>query len=183
MKYKLIQIMHMICILFIISCNFRKENIESKQDKEIWLQHNLKLNWENSGKQIPLNYRVVAENGDTLLLVDLLEPNTIIFKYSDLNCNSCVDSVFSIINKQRLNDRLIIISKYKDPRYLSIFKRIHKYTMPIYNEIGQLPFTIDALNIPYFFYYQDKNYCTHFFYTIKDNIMLKYYLDHFNKKP
>ncbi|MDP3446417.1 MAG: hypothetical protein Q8T08_26465, partial [Ignavibacteria bacterium] len=77
----------------------------------------------------------------------------LVFRYSELNCNICVDSQMDFI-KEFLNkygyDNFIMISSYKYKKNILLFKMLNNINNEIYN-VEVLDSSLDRLNIPYYF--------------------------------
>lgn len=108
----------------------------------------LKLKLENSSLSPAILLR--TESGDTIALKQLVKDSAkLIFKYSEITCNSCVDNeVNNLVNFARNNDSktIIVIGEYSNIRELNIFKRINKIDLPVYNLISSESFTKVNLN-------------------------------------
>jgi hypothetical protein len=112
-----------------------------------------------------LNQTLQNEQGDTVHFYDLVggKPK-LVFRYSELNCNVCVDSQIDFI-KEFVNrygyDNLIMISNYKYKRNLSLFKILNNINNEIYN-MNVLDSSLDVLNIPYYFILDEQPTMFHF---------------------
>lgn len=111
---------------------------------------------KNEGLKISPNFILEKENSECVKLSELLsdEP-TLIFRYSDLNCNTCVEAEFKNINQyldKTNSNRLVILADYKNEDDLFRFKRLNQVEMPIYNsKNNKLNLPVEGLNTPYFF--------------------------------
>lgn len=77
----------------------------------------------------------------------------LVFYYSDLNCNSCVESIVAEIENFRDSigiDNIIYISDYKRTRDMQIFKRINQIKSEIFN-ISSLNIPMDQAHVPFLF--------------------------------
>lgn len=112
--------------------------------------------YENNenGKMID-DIRLTNEKGDTLFLSNLAQQNKIIYRISELHCNSCVVHEFDNLKKSiPSNKNLLILSYYQNPRNLIIFKRINNLKdFEIYNLMDEniQNLIIDKYGTPYMF--------------------------------
>lgn len=77
-----------------------------------------------------------------------------IFKYSELNCNVCIDSQIIIVKKLAniiSPQKIIFLSSYNQNSNLYRFKRLNSIKSEIYNIHDGLGLNIDTLNVPYYF--------------------------------
>ena len=129
------------------------DNIISKQiliNREINILRNI-------GLQINIEQNVKDEQGNKISVAELLNgSHKIIFRYSELNCNLCIEEEIQILQKY-INDigfdNILFFSTYNSTRDLFLFKRINQLqNYRIYNlKEEQLNIPIDRLNIPYVF--------------------------------
>jgi hypothetical protein len=78
----------------------------------------------------------------------------LIFKYSELNCNVCIDSQIIIVKKLAniiSPQKIIFLSSYNQNSNLYRFKRLNSIKSEIYNIHDGLGLNIDTLNVPYYF--------------------------------
>lgn len=129
---------------------------------------------KTNGKRLK-DFSIINEKKDTLLLSSLLYHSKLIYRFSELHCDSCIIHEFENLRKQILamgldtND-VIILCHYQNPRNLSIFKRINKLQdFEIYNllnnNLGELE--IDNVGYPYFFILNSKFKISNTFIPIK----------------
>lgn len=100
-----------------------------------------------------LNTLLLDENGDTTKLIKLAsETPKLIFKYSEINCETCIEEQFvllkKITNKIGANN-IIILAKYNSLRNLSKFIRINNIEYRVFNMLEKL--SSNDLDIPYYF--------------------------------
>lgn len=138
-----------------------KKSVNNELNKVVE-QHQVVQN--NTNDIILKDIRIINENKDTISISNLLTTKKLIYRFSELHCDSCIINEFEnlknllISNEMDVKD-VLIISYYQNPRNLSIFKRINRLQdFEIYNlENNSLgDFEIDDMLIPYFFML-DKN--------------------------
>jgi hypothetical protein len=119
-------------------CQYENENIILDSDIEIW------------------------NSSEKLLLKDLLNKRnfpTVIFRYSELHCQECVNAQIKTL-KDFANDigydNVLLLANYKNNNDLSVFKRLNQLRdMKIY-QVDSLNISIEEFNLPYVFVV-DKN--------------------------
>lgn len=110
----------------------------------------------NEQYKIPYNFILENEKGTRINFTELIgSKSKLIFRYSGLNCNTCIEEEIINIKKylsETKTQRLIIIADYKNEEDLFLFKRLHQIGIPIYNSRqNSLKLPIEALNTPYLF--------------------------------
>ena len=121
--------------------------------------NNLKRIQSNNDKNILENFLIINENKDTLSITDLLTTKKLIYRFSELHCDSCIINEFENLKKMLLSklfkiENLIVISYYQSPRNLYLFKRLNNLqNFEIYNlENNSLgSFELETMGVPYFF--------------------------------
>lgn len=121
------------------------------------------------------DFLIISEEKDTLLLSSLLTHPKLIYRFSELHCDSCILHEFKNLRKYitakklKLND-VIIICYYENVRNLKIFKRINKLQdFQIYNlknnNLNLLE--IEKAQTPYFFMINSQLRISNTFIPIK----------------
>ncbi|MCI1648972.1 MAG: hypothetical protein LKI29_11625, partial [Bacteroides sp.] len=83
----------------------------------------------------------------------------LVFKYSELNCNVCVDTIIAVLMKKFSKigmDKLLILATYNDKNNFYAFKRINKLEN-IY-KVDSIGCFLEKKNIPFLFWI-DEDYC------------------------
>ncbi len=123
------------------------------------------------------------EEDDVVSIIDVLNSNqksVIVFKYNELNCNSCVVSEIKLIQDifGLSNNYVKIVSSYTDITDLFYFKRENEIKYELFNLKNQhLIEKIDDLQRPYVFLLSDKGIISKLFVPTKDNqeLSIMYY--------
>lgn len=161
-----------------INSNLNMEMIYQNQKK------NLTYQVISDDAKLKGELRIQNENDSFSNLNSIVSKPTLILRYSELNCQSCVDIIISsLLSDSSFNvNNTLLLGYYREPTYLYQFKRVNRINFPIYNikEIGLPP---DTLNMPYFFIL-DQNLTTHnvFIPEEGDTISIKHYLNFAAKK-
>jgi hypothetical protein len=114
--------------------------------------------------KLPLSTLLVDIYGDTISMSMALQGNTkYIFRYTELNCQSCVDE--EILRLKRINfskNELVIITYYNSIRSLIYFIKESGVDFRIYSVIdNNFIHDLDILNLPYYIKISDD-------YSIQD---------------
>lgn len=106
--------------------------------------------------------------------------NKLVFRYSYISCNVCIDTIMKIVNEYSKyvgNDKIIILSQYANKRDYKNFVRINNVKQPIYHLQDSLC-RADELGLPYFFVINDNMVTNNFFLPRKEYPqMIKTYLE------
>jgi hypothetical protein len=103
----------------------------------------------------------------------------LIFYYSELNCNSCVEIIIKEIENFRDSigsDNIVYLSDYKRIRDMQIFKRINHISSEIYN-ISSLNIPLEKMHVPLLFVLDNDKRIRSVFIPNKEDIKtIKLYL-------
>lgn len=119
-----------VLVVITVACKSTDE-----QQKDFFRKANTILNKDFTGTNLS-GIIVTDEYGDTILLDSLLMDTSYLFMvYSEINCLTCVETVLKFVKEKdsELLKRLIIISKYRNPRNLYVFKRLNNFEGMVYN--------------------------------------------------
>ncbi len=127
------------------------------------------LKYNNSKKKNVLG----LQEGKRSSLKSLLNgKQKLIIEYSPLSCSLCVDSLFTYINKSKLNKDLIIITGSKNRNLVKI--ELNKYTLNGYILMTDItPESLKELNHDPKLYFLDPDMTIHHYISI-DKSMVKY---------
>jgi hypothetical protein len=107
-----------------------------------------------NGKTIPLNSKVIGERDSIIYLKDIIYDNSIILRYSELHCNTCVDIMIeNLINYSNYigNKNIILLSTSTTSNYIRQFKKFKNIEFMIYELTYGLEDLFIDIEIPYFF--------------------------------
>ncbi|HLO92366.1 MAG TPA: hypothetical protein VK172_14470 [Lentimicrobium sp.] len=150
------------------------------------LQNKNYLWYQATSDNTKLNKGLIVrnENGDTISIKNLFSKPSLVLRYSELNCQSCVDIILkSLLSDTSFNENnTLILGYYREPDYLYQFKRINSVHMPIFN-IWALELPPDTLNVPYIFLIDNYRVAHNVFIPEQgDSIAIKNYLSFAAKK-
>ncbi|WP_221659773.1 hypothetical protein [Bacteroides salyersiae] len=110
------------------------------------------LTLDIQGRLLRKDMRICDETGNKLVLKDLVDGKKLVMRYSELNCNVCVDSLLACL-KERFDtigwDKLLILATYHNKSNYYIFKRINKLKN-VY-QIDSIGCSLEEYNIPFLF--------------------------------
>lgn len=123
--------------------------------------------------------KLINIEGDTISARSIFKKNSIVLRYSVLNCGECVDAEFEVLKKNAkiLSKEIIIITYYERIRGLiNVYHKLRKmgltnvkiYLLPD----DKLGIPIDRYNIPSYFHIDSNLKMTNFFIPDKGNAKL-----------
>ena len=123
--------------------NMRRLNYKNQMMWFHLITENTKLNSKTD---------VINENFDTIPLSDLISRPVIVLRYSELNCQSCVDELIVRFQNTKSLDsaNTVLLSWYNNPTHLYQFKRMNRLQYPVFS-IKNTGLPPDTLNVPYLF--------------------------------
>lgn len=168
------------CLLALASCrpkpdlpdHFRQTIDQLQQDMvDKYLTHSLlQLRLENRPVGAERTVRTLEKND--IRLADLPGPSAqLIFRYSEVHCNSCIDLVVQKLNAlyRAGFTRMAIIASYNEYRHLSSFVRANQLEMPVYlMEQEDATGIFDTEIPPYLFVLDESRRIIHPFVPIKE---------------
>jgi len=108
-----------------------------------------------SNTQIDGNIEVVSESGKKYTIKELVDENTLFFKYSQLSCGSCVEQEFKMLAEYispKHQRKIIVMTDYGDVGLLYRFKRINKISHEMFNvQNQQIISSFENNYLPYYF--------------------------------
>ncbi|MDD2381466.1 MAG: hypothetical protein WCY58_12015 [Mariniphaga sp.] len=112
--------------------------------------------------------KLVNLNEDTLYLNEIVKEKSLIFRYSILSCNSCVDSVFYYIreNEEILGDlKILVFTYFNDLRHFIVTARLNRISYDIFLiPDNKLDMPQDNPLIPFFFLVDENCNISNFYY-------------------
>ncbi|MCX6326527.1 MAG: redoxin domain-containing protein [Bacteroidia bacterium] len=165
--------------LSFITCN---DSIKQFKDRSNILLLNTSLMFEYQSKRIDGNIIFLNEEDDIISIKQLaMNSPKLIFKYSALNCNVCIDEQISLLKKASKDigsENIIIITDYDTPRELSQFIRMNQINFRVLN-LQNMEFTLIDKSLPYYFILDESFSLKLLFIPIKGDTSLTQ--QYFNK--
>lgn len=133
-------------------------NLQESNNYQLNYQRNI-MYFQLYSEGTKLNHLLLLKNekADSLLINTITGSPKLVLRYSELNCQSCVDAMLTQIqsNSNISNENILLLAYYKNPAYLYQFKRMNQLQLPVYS-IKNTGLPPDTLNLPYF-YLLDKD--------------------------
>ena len=123
---------------------------------------------------------------------DVISDNTLILRYSEMNCDVCVDSIIKRLNVYKDSiglSNIVLLTTSRNLGYTRRFKKINKISFGIYNMGKVLDSILVDIGMPYLFVYSSNNdRINNVFVPHKDNqrltdeylhsVLMKYYIEY-----
>lgn len=143
------------------------------REKSLALQRDnfLKLSLKNNGIQIKKNNLLKDINGVEFPLNKMLKSKKIVFRYSELHCDACVDVQIKSLKKYKEkigSTNILILADYDNIKNLILFKRLNSIKLPVYKLSEKLNIELEKQNVPYFFVLDTNFVAKDFFIPIKE---------------
>lgn len=164
-------------MLFVTCIYFYVQNKQMQVNQEILLDlttkystelTNLKLCEINRSNEIRFNGKILDKNsivtdekGNKRLLSEIIKGSKLILRYSDLNCNTCIDEQINNLNKniQQIGDEnIILLTTYENYVYMQRFRKANRIKFAIYNVDDNLNNEIGDIGMPYYFILCEDNF-------------------------
>lgn len=163
----------------------KEKSLATKRD--YFLSLHLKSNGALIEKELSLkNYK-----GEEFALNNKLTSKKLIFRYSELHCDECVDQQIESLKKykERIgNENILILADYANINNLILFKRLNSIEIPVYRLSKKMNLKLEEKDVPYFFVIDSSFTARDFFIPIKeidgytDNYLNIISEKHFNNK-
>ncbi|WP_147679226.1 hypothetical protein [Algibacter pacificus] len=132
---------------------FKKENVNKNEAKNTYLTNNLFVNYKYSDLKTKDIFLENEQDAKVKLSSLVKDNNTLVFRFTELNCNLCYDAVFKVLEKFK-NEKILIISSFKTKRDFHLFKEDLNLgnKINIYNNSSfDFNKNLDNFHVPYFF--------------------------------
>jgi len=124
--------------------------------------------------EIPEKTKVINENGDTILLFDLMKVKgtLLVYRFNETHCDACIEQHISIIkelSKQLVIDKFVFLCAYSNVKKIKIARSAQRTEFEFYNLVDEIPLPLEETSNPYFFILEKDLRCHSFFAAIKEN--------------
>ncbi len=131
------------------------EREEERINKEMdFLKMNEDLNEKLTGISVQNVHCEDEEQNQHVLSELVLQKPVLVYRYSELNCNTCYETELTSLQHFFANahDKVVILCSYQIRKYFTIFKKMNQIVLPIYR-IPQDAFSwiLEDYNAPYYF--------------------------------
>lgn len=92
---------------------------------------------------------------------DIITGTKLVLRYSELNCNTCIDEQINNLNKISQNlgiENIILLTSYEHYTYMQKFKKVNKIKFAIYKIQDELEKDLEDIGLPYYFVLNNSNF-------------------------
>ncbi len=150
------------------------KELSQKKTELATAEQNFVKEKENENLVLDGNLPLIDIEGKTVLAKDIFKNNSLVFRYSELNCHECIDAEINALvkNKEKIKN-IVFIAYYQNTRDLFVFHEnfsnmgltnIKMY----YAKNENLLIPIEKLNAPYYFCVNANLVMTNFFIPQKE---------------
>ena len=125
------------------------QNAELRMHKE-----NRLYELEYNGDFLSDSLLLTDVNGLKVKLRDVINENKLILRYSELNCQTCVDEQINNLNTYADSigvDRILLFTNYETDVYMRRFKKLNKIKFAIYNMKTDANKLLKDIGLPFMF--------------------------------
>ena len=149
------------------------DQLKVNEMKVEMLLNNIYYQGESEGAVMDGALQTESESGDVSSLAALVSGKPLLFlRYSQLNCNLCVDhslNYLKTIADSIGSDNIVILASYNTMRELALFKRVNQIRFPVYRiEDNSLGIPADKYSFPFLFITNKSLTATHLHIPDKD---------------
>lgn len=168
-----------------------KNSLDIEKKRGLVRDYFLNLELKYNDYKISDELNLIDEKGNIFRIKEKLNTKKIIFRYSELQCNVCVEKQIQSLKRYKDKigvDNILIIADYSNFRNLIVFKKINSLDIPVYNLSKKMSLEIEKKDIPYFFIADNSLVAKDYFIPIKeiknytDNYLNTMYIKHFKSK-
>ena len=162
---------YILLLVVIVSnlCWFYKYNTDKKvigalmKSVEVSFLQNTELRMHKENRLYELEYKgdflsdslfLTDVNGLKVRLRDIINENKLILRYSELNCQTCIDEQIKNLNIYADSigaDRILLFTNYETDVYMRRFKKLNKIKFAIYNMKADANKLLKDIGLPYMF--------------------------------
>lgn len=172
-------------VLCFVSCDCKDQKSDAIKEPFVsFMIKNILIGEEFS---LPSYQPLKDMKGNTYTLDSILKKPFLFFRFSEYNCEMCIQSEIDLINKLDSHNMIIGLASYKNSRTLAIAKEKYNIQFPIYQlsyEESQLtlPFSLEGNGTPYLFFINTDFKAKHIFIPSKElpEISTQYYMQIFD---
>jgi hypothetical protein len=113
-----------------------------------------------NGKELSKDLKLLDEKGDAVFLKDIITGNRLVMRYSELNCQTCIDTQLENLNNN-INlfgvDNVVLFTTSRNRNYIRQFRKVNRVKFKIYNLSKELERLIPDIDMPYYFLIDEKS--------------------------
>lgn len=140
-----------------------------------------------NGRAIDMNQTLMNMDNQTVRLSDIISSPKLILRYSEMNCDICIEA--QVRNLNRLADsvgvrQIVLFVTYRDSQNMKRFIETHRVKFAVYKLDNELASTLADIEMPYYFILTpDEGRVQCMFIPHKENPeLMKYYLNQIKRK-
>lgn len=116
------------------------------------LQNKLDIEFMEHPYDLKLDTSFFVSNVDYYFYESTAVPK-LVLRFSELNCNSCIDSIISVskVFNRKYPGNILYFSEYRSERDLYYFKHLNRLKSNVLNLKRELELDPEQSNVPYFF--------------------------------
>lgn len=169
LKYFIITVLLTLNILLIYKLKSQREvfisinslinkRLNNDKDNLMTFKNNFINERINDNLELGSNIEFIDIEGNKFLAKDLFKKNSLVLRYSELNCNDCIEAEIDVLlkNKEKLTSPIFFLAYYQNKRDLFVYykkfkkKGLKNIKMYLLSDKG-LNIPADKLNMPYYF--------------------------------
>lgn len=107
-----------------------------------------------NGMRYPPDLYVTDVQGNRKMIMDIVNGNRLVLRYSELNCGVCVEEQIKTLNQYASSigvNNILLLTTYQSEIYMRRFKKANRIKFPIYKLSSQGDSIFKDLGLPYFF--------------------------------
>ncbi len=160
---------------FITIYSLLNKKLDKNKSELLTFKQNFIQEKGNENLKLDGNLELIDIEGNTVLAKDIIKKNSLVFRFSELNCGACIDAEINALvdNKDKIKKDVIFIVYYQDNRNLFVFykefqkKGLTNIKMYLSPNKG-LSIAMDKLNMPYYFCVNSNLVMSNFFIPQKE---------------
>ncbi len=149
-----------------------------RYDKEVALMNNSVQNIINcrlleaqsEGCKLSPNIVIYEGNGNIFYLSDAITEPTLVFRFTEMHCISCIENGLKLLNETCSSTKLpvVIFCQYESIRKVRAISNSYNIKVPIYNISEAINIPLDDISTSYFFIIDENLKCHGFQSFLKE---------------
>jgi hypothetical protein len=140
----------LLILSIIISCGYRTTEDDNLVDFVIYNLTAVEV------FSLPTDYVLRTENGKPITIDSAFSKPTLVFRFSELQCENCIMTELAIIKSLGCNNHIVGLGSYNNPRQLSIARQKYQIDFPLlFMQLSEtdiiLPTSLESIGVPYYF--------------------------------
>lgn len=129
-----------------------------------------KMEAQSEGLRLSPDVIVTNTKGDISPLVDIITTPTLVYRFTEMHCNSCIEHGLRLLKETCSSTKLpvMVLCRYESIRLVRAVSNSYGIEFPIYNISERLSFPLDDMSTSYFFIIDENLKCHGFQSFIKE---------------